>query len=124
MSTPWIDAGSGVPTGFASPAEGRLCEITGPADAVALLAEMDDGPTTGVIVLVHEAGGTTVGPLLGGVAGIVSTTGTLGAHIALLAKEYDCPCIVGAILELPDDEIVEARLETDGTIRIRVGSGA
>lgn len=113
--------GTGVPTGFSAAAEGTLCEVNRPSDAVALLTRLDDGTARDLIVLVHEAGGTTIGPLLGDIAGIVSTTGTLGAHIALLAKEYDCPCIVGAELSVPLDELGRVRMEADGKIRALPG---
>jgi phosphohistidine swiveling domain-containing protein len=112
----WVVAARGIATSFTQHAEGPLFEVNGARDALDLMDRISEGEVSAPIVLVHEAGGTTVGPLLEEISGVVSTTGTLGAHVALLAKEYGCPCVVGARWEVPADEIARARLDADGTV--------
>lgn len=112
----WIVAARGVATNFAQKPEGELYEITDAPDALSLMDLIGSGNVKAPIVLVHEAGGTTIGPLLEDIGGVVSTTGTLGAHVALLAKEYGCPCIVGAEWDVPAGEVALARLDSDGTV--------
>ena len=84
----WKAAARGVATSFATEPEGQLFEINSATDALDLIDEINAGRVKAPIVLIHEAGGTTVGPLLEDAGGVVSTKGTLGAHVALLAKEY------------------------------------
>jgi phosphohistidine swiveling domain-containing protein len=112
----WTLVGRGMATNFAIAPEGRLREVTGPEDVLALTEEIDSPDWVPPVILVYEAGGTTLGPLLGEIAGVVSTKGTLGAHVALLAKEYGCPCIVGARLEVSAKDIDRIRLSPDGTV--------
>jgi phosphohistidine swiveling domain-containing protein len=119
----WELAARGMATSFKQKAEGALWEITGARDALELMDEIGAGRVAAPVVLVHEAGGTTIGPLLEEISGVVSTTGTLGAHVALLAKEYGCPCIVGAEWEMTPADAVRVRLDPDGSIwAVRRGS--
>ena len=112
----WTMAGSGAATAFPDAIEGLLREVNGPADVLQLSDEMRGPGFVSPVILVHEAGGTTLGPLLGSIRAVVSTKGTIGAHIALLAKEYGCPCVVGAEFDraLEDGEHVSVR--PDGSI--------
>lgn len=112
----WEHAARGMATSFSGSAEGPLREINTAVDALALMQEISAKKVTSPIVLVHEAGGTTIGPLLEEISGIVSSTGTLGAHVALLAKEYGCPCVVGAEWELSPDDVELVRIDPDGSI--------
>jgi phosphohistidine swiveling domain-containing protein len=112
----WVQVGSGVATNFSDQVEGRIRDVLGAEDVLALVEEMDSDDWGPTVVLVHEAGGTTLGPLLGEVVGVVSTKGTLGAHIALLTKEYGCPCIVGTTLSSGAEDFEYVRLATDGTV--------
>jgi len=112
----WIAVASGVATNFAKEPEGDLFEVRSAPDALALMDQITGGSVSKPIVLIHEAGGTTVGPLLEDVGGVISTKGTLGAHVALLAKEYGCPCIVGAEWTTPAEDVGRVRLAGDGTV--------
>lgn len=108
--------GRGQSTGFSSPVVGDLHVVDSPRDAMALAQRIATGEASDVIVLVHEAGGTTIGPLLDDVIGVVSTVGTKGAHIALLAREYGCACIIGLELVAPVEATLRVRLDVDGSI--------
>jgi phosphohistidine swiveling domain-containing protein len=112
----WELAATGRATSFTEKVEGPMWEINGAREALDLMDEIASGRVVAPIVLIHEAGGTTIGPLLEEISGVVSTTGTLGAHIALLAKEYGCPCVVGADWHGPTTSIVRARLNPDGSV--------
>ncbi len=113
----WRLLGSGMATAFGAPKEGRLYEITGAQEALALLHRLTaEGGGDEAIILVHEAGGTTVGPLFEEIGAVLSTAGTLGAHIALLAKEYGCPCIVGLKFDHQPAEASWLRITPDGSV--------
>lgn len=112
----WKPAGSGTATSFADPVEGDLVEVRGPEDVLAVIERMGEESWRPTIVLIYEAGGTTVGPLLGEIAGVLSTKGTLGAHVALLAKEYGCPCLVGTQLDVDVAKIERVRIDPDGSV--------
>src|ERR1700742_1799633 len=112
----WELVGSGTATAFGDAVEAEVREVRGPADVLAAIELLDSPEWVPPVILVHEAGGTTLGPLLGSIAAVVSTEGTLGAHIALLAKEYGCPCIVGARLTVPAEELRRVRVTNDGSV--------
>ena len=112
----WVIAGSGTATSFAGPVEGSLREVNGPADVLLLCEQVHEPGWESPVILVHEAGGTTLGPLLGSIRAVVSTKGTIGAHIALLAKEFGCPCVVGAKLDPAPHEGARVSVRPDGSI--------
>jgi phosphohistidine swiveling domain-containing protein len=115
-STTWTQVGRGVPTRFDSPVSGSLCAINGAFDVIAAISRIETGELSSPIALVRDAGGTTIGPLLGDLVAVVSTSGGLGSHIALLCNEFGCPCVVSADLEgvIPEGSFV--RVEPDGAI--------
>lgn len=122
-SAEWKRIGGGTATQFGDPVEAQLREVNGPADVLAVLDLVDTAEWVPPVILIHEAGGTTLGPLLGKIVGVVSTKGTIGAHIALLAKEYGCPCIVGAQLDDAIGDRQRVRLVADGSIWVADGGG-
>jgi phosphohistidine swiveling domain-containing protein len=119
----WKQIGGGVATQFGDPVEAELREVNGPTDVLDVLDLVDTPEWVPPVILIHEAGGTTLGPLLGKIVGVVSTTGTIGAHIALLAKEYGCPCIVGARLDDAIEDRRRVRLVADGSIWVETVGG-
>jgi phosphoenolpyruvate synthase/pyruvate phosphate dikinase len=50
----------------------------------------------GKICLVEDAGTTTLGPILPELVGTVCTTGGAGSHLAIVSREFNIPCIMGA----------------------------
>lgn len=119
----WKQVGSGIATRFGDAVDAELMEVNGPADVLEVLALVDTPDWVPPVILIHEAGGTTLGPLLGEIVGVVSTVGTIGAHVALLAKEYGCPCIVGAKIDEPIGERQRVRLCADGSIWVAEAGG-
>lgn len=57
----------------------------------------------GKIVMVEDAGITTLGPLLPRLAGVVCTAGTLGSHLAIVTREVSIPALMGTKLETSED---------------------
>ncbi|MDQ1491949.1 MAG: hypothetical protein QOD57_4874 [Actinomycetota bacterium] len=67
-----------------------------PADVVSAVS--DD--LTGVVAFVYHGGMTFLSPILAEVKAVVCTAGSLESHLALLAREFEMPCIMGARLDV------------------------
>jgi len=57
----------------------------------------------GKIVMVEDAGITTLGPVLPKLAGVVCTAGTLVSHLAIVTREFSIPALMGTKLETSED---------------------
>jgi signal transduction protein with GAF and PtsI domain len=77
-----------------APVRGVLRVLVGPDEVLAL---MDTG-ADGVVALVHDAGATFLAPLYHELAGVVCTGGTVRSHIGIVSREFQIPCIMGAVL--------------------------
>ena len=86
-----------------TPVRGRWQPMEGPDDVLEL---MDTG-AEGVIVLVRDAGATFLSPIFHELAGVVCTGGTLRSHIGIVSREFQVPCIMGAVFVdgEPDNDI-------------------
>lgn len=73
-------------------ARGVLREIKTAQDTVRLY----NGDPQGTIVLLHTAGATTIAPLFSRISGIICTKGGVCSHLAILAREFQLPCIMAA----------------------------
>ncbi|TFF92175.1 hypothetical protein EU545_01810 [Candidatus Thorarchaeota archaeon] len=78
-------------------AEGELRYITSIDDVVKLWKEGADGK----IVLVDDAGTTTLSPILPKLAGVVCTSGALGSHLAIVTREFEIPALMGTKVDDP-----------------------
>lgn len=78
-------------------AQGELRYITSIQEVVELWKEGADGK----IVLVDDAGTTTLSPILPKLAGVVCTSGALGSHLAIVTREFEIPALMGTQLEDP-----------------------
>ncbi len=76
-------------------AEGEMRVIKSIQDVVRLWKE---GPE-GKIVLVEDAGTTTLAPVLSKLAGVVCTSGALGSHLTIVTREFQIPALMGTKLE-------------------------
>jgi signal transduction protein with GAF and PtsI domain len=79
-------------------AEGELRYIKSVQEVVQLWKEGADG----MIVLVDDAGTTTLSPILPKLAGVVCTSGALGSHLAIVTREFEIPALMGTNLDNPD----------------------
>lgn len=76
-------------------AEGELRYIRTVKDVISLWKE----GATGKIVMVDDAGVTTLGPILSKLAGVVCMSGGLGSHLAIVTREFSIPALMGTRLE-------------------------
>ncbi|MGH8999318.1 MAG: PEP-utilizing enzyme [Acidimicrobiia bacterium] len=93
-----------------------------PADVVG--ADEDDLP--GLIAFVGKGGMTFLSPILAEVKAVVCTAGSLESHLAILAREFEIPCVMGAELtgDITDGEEIVLDLSDESSASIlRVGGG-
>lgn len=55
-----------------------------------------------VVVFSREASATAVTPLFPKIRGVVCTQGGATSHLAIVAREFDLPCVMGATLDRED----------------------
>jgi phosphohistidine swiveling domain-containing protein len=89
-----------------------------PADVV--LAREDELP--GLVAFVHQGGMTFLSPIIGDVRAVVCTEGSLESHLAILAREFEVPCVMAARLgvEVSDGDEVVLDLTDPSVARITV----
>ena len=80
-------------------AQGELRVIKSIQDVIRLWKEGADGK----IVMVEDAGTTTLGPILPKLAGVVCTSGALGSHLAIVTREFSIPALMGTKMETSED---------------------
>jgi len=94
-------------------AEGELRVLKSIQDVIALWKEGANGK----IVLVDDAGITTLGPILPKLAGVVCLSGGLGSHLAIVTREFSIPALMGTTVDASEN--LDRRL-----VRIQPGDGA
>lgn len=70
-----------------------------------------------MVAIVKDQGVTLLGPLMGEIRAIISTSGTPRSHLGIVSREYQVPCLMGALLsrEIPDGaEVLIECPETEG----------
>jgi len=95
-----------------SSVEGVLCRADDVQQVFALMKRPD---LDEVILLTESASATAVVPLLAKVRGVVCRSGGMTSHLAIVAREFGLPCILGAEFDAEADgrRVV---LNADGTI--------
>lgn len=97
-------------------AEGILCEINSIQDVLSLLKELKGEEERGTlepkIVLVEDAGTTTLAPVLSNLKGVVCTSGALGSHLAIVTREFGIPALMGTTLDY-DGELANQRVRIE-----------
>ncbi|WP_369253132.1 PEP-utilizing enzyme [Geodermatophilus amargosae] len=92
--------GKGVPSYAFAPITGRARWFRSPSDVI----EAIDSDLESTIALVESGGTTFLSPILGRLGGIVARDGTLRSHLAIVSREFEVPCLVGAdLVEVPED---------------------
>jgi signal transduction protein with GAF and PtsI domain len=71
-------------------AKGELRLITSIQDVINLWKEGAEGK----IVIVEDAGTTTLGPILPKLAGVVCKNGGIGSHLAIVSREFSIPALM------------------------------
>jgi phosphohistidine swiveling domain-containing protein len=87
------DIGRGQKVFDCAPVRGPLLAVESPDDVLALM----DGSASGGVVLVREAGATFLAPLYHELAAIICTSGTARSHIGIVSREFQLPCVMGAV---------------------------
>jgi signal transduction protein with GAF and PtsI domain len=67
--------------------------LSGPDDVLALMDESAEG----VVALVRDAGATFLTPLYDELSAIVCSGGTPRSHIGIVSREFQLPCVMGAV---------------------------
>jgi len=80
-------------------AEGELRVVKSIQDVIHLMKE----GASGKIVMVEEAGITTLGPIISKLSGVVCLSGGLGSHLAIVTREFMIPALMGTVLETKED---------------------
>jgi signal transduction protein with GAF and PtsI domain len=84
---------------FDAPARAGRWRVMETADDV---LELLDAGADGAIVLVRDAGATFLSPIFHELAGVVCTGGTVRSHIGIVSREFQVPCIMGAVFSAPE----------------------
>ena len=114
--------GKGVNLFPAGQIQGSARWFHNPADVVG--ADEDELPN--LIAFVGKGGMTFLSPILAEVKAVVCTAGSLESHLAILAREFEIPCVMGTQLdgEVTDGEEIVLDLTNDSAVILRAGGGA
>jgi phosphohistidine swiveling domain-containing protein len=77
------------------PVDGSLRRFDNTGDVAAALA--DDLSDT--IAVVRAAGVSLLSPIIADVAGVICAAEGEGSHLAIMAREFDIPCLMGVSLD-------------------------
>ncbi len=88
----WQRIGRGMCALREAEAIGKLHVIKDIEDVLRLMNNGADD----AIVLLDLAGATTITPIFSSIIGIICTTGGITSHLAIVAREFDLACIMGA----------------------------
>ena len=94
----WERIGAGMCALIGDEAKGRLYLIKDIDDVLGLMG----GESEDAIVLLDVAGATTITPIFSSVKGIICTTGGVTSHLAIVAREFNVACIMGADVKFED----------------------
>lgn len=78
---------------------GTLRVVGGIPDVLALMKQ----ELSEVIVFTREASATAVTPLFPKIRGVMCTLGGPTSHLAIIAREFDLPCIMGSEIDFPGE---------------------
>jgi signal transduction protein with GAF and PtsI domain len=68
-----------------------------------VLRLMDEG-AAGAVAVVRDAGATFLAPLYHELAAIVCLGGTPKSHIGIMSREFQVPCVTGAVFRGPEPQ--------------------
>ncbi len=108
--------GSGTKVFDAAAVRGIWRVLNAPADVLDLM----DTSAEGVIACVADAGATFLAPIFDDLAGVVCLSGTPLSHIGIVSREYQVPCVMGAVLTgvLNDGDEVEVDCSAFGDVGV------
>jgi phosphohistidine swiveling domain-containing protein len=108
--------GSGVSVGVRTPVAGTAVYVGSAARAMEIINE----DMSASVLVVESSSVTGVAPILPDVLGVVCLSGGPTSHLALVAREFGVPCVMGATFADPPQEIdgLRLELEPDGTVNV------
>jgi signal transduction protein with GAF and PtsI domain len=89
------DLASGTKVFDASPVRGSWRMLRSPDDVLALM----DTSAEGVVACVADAGATFLAPIFDELTAVVCLSGTPQSHIGIVSREYQVPCVMGAVFD-------------------------
>lgn len=115
------DVGTGVNLFTAGQVRGTARWFNDTADVLSI----DDDDLEDTIALVNKGGMTFLSPILPDLRAIVCTAGSRESHLAILSRESDVPCVLGATLtgDIADGDVLVLDLSEAETARIAVAAG-
>lgn len=114
--------GKGTPSFDFSSTTGSVRHFHSPDDVINSL----DSDLESTIAVVRSGGTTFLSPVLGRLGGVVALDGTLRSHLAIVAREFELPCLVGTELaeDLKDGATVTLALNEAGVGLVTSGGPA
>ncbi len=114
---PMADLARGTKVFDASPVRGAWRMLRSPDDVLTLM----DTSAEGVVACVADAGATFLAPIFDELTAVVCLSGTPQSHIGIVSREYQVPCVMGAVFdgdEPADGDAVEVDCSGDaGVVR-------
>jgi signal transduction protein with GAF and PtsI domain len=101
-----VDLASGTKVFDAAPVSGTWRMLRAPDDVLELM----DTSADGVVACVADAGATFLAPIFDELTAVVCLSGTPQSHIGIVSREYQVPCVMGAVFagaEPVDGDTVE-----------------
>ena len=92
----------------AAPVRGAWRRLASPDDVLALM----DSTAEGVVACVADAGATFLAPIFDELTAVVCLSGTPQSHIGIVSREYQVPCVMGAVFD-GDDPVDGDAVEVD-----------
>src|SRR4051812_3750021 len=87
--------GSGTSVFAAAPVRGVWRMLHTPDDVLGLM----DDTAEGVVAGVQDAGATFLAPIFDELTAVVCMSGTPVSHIGIVSREYQVPCVMGAVFD-------------------------
>jgi phosphohistidine swiveling domain-containing protein len=122
MSDEPSEVGTGVNLFVAGRVQGTARWFNDTSDVLSI----DDDDLEETIAFVSKGGMTFLSPILPDLKGIVCTAGSRESHLAILSRESDVPCVLGAELTgtVSDGDTVVLDLSDARTARLAVAARA
>ncbi|MEJ2890568.1 PEP-utilizing enzyme [Actinomycetospora aeridis] len=112
--------GTGTPSFDFGRTTGVVRRFDSPEDVISSI----DDDLESTVAVVRSGGTTFLSPILGRLGGVVALDGTLRSHLAIVSREFELPCLVGAELhdELPNGTTITLDVAEPGVGVITTGA--
>jgi len=115
VSTAGTIAGAGERVSGSGEFGGRVARAETVADVLALAGE----DLSGTVLLTEQAAASAFGPILPRVAGVICLRGGPSAHLAIVSRGLELPCVMGVRLEVELEPGTEVLVDPDGKVWLR-----